>query len=263
MYIAAGSPYGLLSDMRLILHSTLASVILMAGMARAEALNVAVAANFLAPMKRISEAYEQKLGNKVVISHGSTGQLYTQIVNGAPYDLFFSADAERPQRLESEGLAEPGSRFTYALGVLALYGKKGGAVDYGVEALKKGGFRKIAIANPKSAPYGAAAKQVLEQLGLWEKYKHSLVTGENITQTYLFVKSGGADIGFVSLSDAKVASKAGGAFWIVDKSLYKPITQQAVLLKRATGKKQAREFMEFVRSAEIKALIAEYGYDIP
>lgn len=249
--------------MRLILHLALVSVILMAEAARAETLNVAVAANFLAPMKRIAEEYERKSGNKPVISHGSTGQLYTQILNGAPYDLFFAADAERPEKLETDGLAEPGSRFTYAFGVLALYGKKGGAADYGVEALKKGGFRKIAIANPKSAPYGAAAKQVLEKLGLWEKYKPSLVTGENITQTFLFVESGGADIGFVSLSDAKVSSKAGGGYWIVDKSLYKPITQQAVLLKRATGKNQAMEFMEFVRSAEIKALIAEYGYDIP
>lgn len=250
--------------MRLILHLALVSVILMAGVASAETLNVAVAANFLAPMKRIAEEYERKSGNKPVISHGSTGQLYTQILNGAPYDLFFAADAERPEKLETDGLAEPGSRFTYAFGVLAVYGKKGGAADYGVEALKKGGFRKIAIANPKSAPYGAAAKQVLEQMGLWERYKPSLVTGENITQTFLFVKSGGADIGFVSLADAKVSSKAGGgAFWIVDKSLYKPITQQAVSLKRAKGKKQAREFMEFVRSAEIKALIGEYGYDIP
>lgn len=249
--------------MRLIFHSTLASLILIAGMAHAEALSVAVASNFLVPMKRIAEAYERKSGNKAVISHGSTGQLYTQILNGAPYDLFFAADAERPGKLETEGLAEPGSRFTYALGVLAVYGKKEVAADYGIEALKKGGFRKVAIANPKSAPYGAAAKQVLEKLGLWEKYKHSLVTGENITQAFLFVESGGADIGFVSLSDAKASLKDGGAFWIVDKSLYKPIIQQAVLLKRATGKKQAREFMEFVRSAQINALVAEYGYDIP
>jgi molybdate transport system substrate-binding protein len=249
--------------MRLIFHPTLASVILLAGMASAETLNVAVGANFLATMKRIAEAYEQKSGYKAVISHGSTGQLYTQIVNGAPYDLFFAADAERPGKLEREGLAEVGSRFTYALGVLAVYGKKGVAADYGIEALKKGGFRKVAIANPKSAPYGAAAKQVLEKLGLWGKYEPSLVIGENITQTFLFVRSGGADIGFVSLSDAKVASKAGEAFWIVDKSLYNSITQQAVILKRATGKKRAREFMEFVRSPEIKALIAEYGYDLP
>lgn len=250
-------------DMRLIFHTTLVSVILMAGMARAGTLNVAVASNFLAPMKRIADAYERKSGVKPVISHGSTGQLYTQILNGAPYDLFFAADAQRPEKLETDGLAEPGSRFTYALGVLALCGNKGPAGDYGVESLKKGGFRKIAIANPKSAPYGAAAKQVLENLGLWEKYRGSLVTGENITQAFLFVKSGGADIGFVSLSDAKVASKAGGSFWIVDRSLYKPITQQAVMLKRATGKKEAAEFMEFVRSAEIKALIGEYGHDLP
>ncbi|MBF0633211.1 MAG: molybdate ABC transporter substrate-binding protein [Nitrospinae bacterium] len=249
--------------MRLIIDLALASVILMTGMARAETPNVAVASNFLAPMKRIVEKYEQKYGGKVIISHGSTGQIYTQISNGAPYDLFFSADAERPEKLEMEGMAESGSRFTYAIGVLALYGKKGGVADYGVETLKKGGFRKIAIANPKSAPYGAAAKQVLEKLGLWEKYKPSLVTGENVTQTFLFVKSGGADIGFVALSDAKVSEKADGGYWIVDKSLYKPISQQAVLLKRAIGNKRAKEFMEFVRSVEIKALIVEYGYDLP
>lgn len=235
----------------------------MAGMASAETLNVAVAANFIAPMKRIAEKYEQKSAHKVIISHGSTGQLYAQILNGAPYDLFFAADEKHPEKLELEGLAEPGYRFTYAIGVLTLYGKKGGVADYGVEALKKGGFRKIAIANSKSAPYGAAAKQVLEKLGLWKKLEPSLVIGENVTQTFLFVKSGGADIGFVSLSEAKASLKDEGAFCTVDKSLYKPIIQQAVLLRRAKDKKLPKEFMEFVRSVKNKELIAEYGYDLP
>ena len=218
---------------------------------------VAVAANFTEPAKEIAAAFTAKTGHTAVLSFGSTGQFYTQIKQEAPFAVLLAADAETPKKLEGEGLAVAGSRFTYAIGRLVLWGKGPGVVA-GEAALKGGAFEKLAIANPKLAPYGAAGVQVLAKLGLTEALAPKLVQGANIAQTFQFVDTGNAELGFVALS--QVIAKAGGTYWLVPESLYAPIRQDAVLLKKEADDAVAKAFLDFLKGPEALKVIEKYGY---
>jgi molybdate transport system substrate-binding protein len=213
--------------------------------------HVAVAANFAAPARELAQAF----AGKVILSTGSTGKLYAQIRNGAPFDVLLAADEETPRRLEAQKLAAPGSRFTYAVGRLALFSPRSSTV--GEELLRRQEFQRLAIANPKLAPYGAAAKQTLEKLGLWSALQGKLVQGENIAQTFQFVASGNADAGLVAAAQVK-GEKAS---WIVPERYHAPLAQDAVLLARGAENETARAFLAFLKSAPARQRIRSYGYE--
>lgn len=235
----------------------LSAALLMAQAARAgPVVRVAVAANFTAAMKRIAAGFERSTGDRVRVSFGSTGSLYAQIRNGAPFDLFLAADERRPRLLEREGSAVPGSRFTYAVGRLVLWSPQKNLVS-GDEVLKGTGFSHLAIANPKTAPYGAAAEQVLRRLDLWSKLQPRIVRGENIAQTYQFTATGNAQLGFVALSEAM---KSGGSRWNIPQSFYKPIRQQAVLLVHGKDNRAAHALLAYLKSAAGHRVIRSFGY---
>lgn len=224
-------------------------------------IRVAVASNFRPAMQVLAKRFEKQTGHQVVLIFGSTGKQYAQIKHGAPFDAFFSADSERPLLLEQEGIALPGSRFTYAVGKLVLWSPVAGYVDSTGDVLKTGEFRHLAIANPELAPYGLAAQQVLQARGLWDPLGSRLVRGENIAQTFQFVKSGNAELGFVAYAQIKHRRKpVRGSFWDVPAELYTPIEQQAVLLIEG---EPARAFMQFVQSWDALKIIAESGYAVP
>jgi len=234
-----------------------------AGAASAEDVQVAVAANFTAPMKAIAAAFEKDTGHKARLAFGSSGKFYAQIRNGAPFQVLLSADDETPARLEREGMAVPGTRFTYAVGRLALWSAQAGAVDGRGEVLRKGGYKHVAIANPKLAPYGAAAVEVMQRLGVVEAVRPKLVQGENIAQTHQFVASGNAELGFVALSQITRDGKlTGGSAWIVPGDLHTPIRQDAVILAAGKGNAAASALMAYLGSEKAKAVIRAYGYDI-
>lgn len=233
----------------------------LAGPAGAAEVKVAVAANFAEPAKAIAARFKARTGHDATLSFGSSGQFFTQIANGAPYGVFLSADRERPERAEAQGLAAPGSRFTYAVGRLVLYSKAPGFVDPRGDVLRQGRFEKIAIADPKTAPYGLAAMQTMRSLGLEGRLKGRLVQGASITQAYQFVDTGAAEIGFVALS--QVVNARRGSRWIVPSRLHAPIEQQAVLLRRGAGNAAARAFVAFLQGSEAKAIVRRYGYEIP
>jgi molybdate transport system substrate-binding protein len=228
---------------------------------RAGTAGVAVAANFAAPAKRLAEQFERRTGHRLRLSAGSTGKLYAQVRGGAPFDALLAADRETPARLERERLAVAGSRFTYAIGALALWSAQPGFVD-GAGVLRRGAFRHLAIANPKLAPYGAAARQAMEELGVWDALKDRVVQGENIAQTFQFVASGNAELGFVALSQLRERGSAGSA-WRVPSPLHAPLYQDAVLLARGADNAAARQFLEFLHGAQARQLIVAYGYDVP
>jgi molybdate transport system substrate-binding protein len=214
---------------------------------------VAVAANFASPAKKLAELFTQRTGQRLSLSSGSTGKFYAQIKSGAPFDALLSADEETPRRLEAEKLAVAGSRFTYAVGRLVLWSPKTDAV--GEPVLRAGRFSRLAIANPRLAPYGAAAKETLEKLGLWQRVQPKLVRGENIAQAYQFVSSGNADLGFVALSQL---TEAAGARWLVPEHFHAPLRQDAVLLRENTA---ARAFLDYLRSPPARERIRSYGYE--
>ena len=227
----------------------------------AETVHVAVAANFVEPLKNISAQFEKTTGNKVMVTSGATGKLYAQIKNGAPYDILLAADAKTPAKLESEDAIVPGSRFTYAIGKLALWSAKPGYVDNKGEILKTQPFRHIAIASPKLAPYGLAAEQTLEKMGLWQAMQAKIVQGENIGQTYQFVASGNAELGFVALSQIYKNGKVkSGSAWIVDTRDYQPIKQDAVLLTHGKNNAAAAALMKYLKSGESYKVLKSYGY---
>lgn len=231
------------------------------GLASAEPLRIAVASNFADIIKSIATQFEANTDHKVTLIFGSTGKHYAQIKNGAPFHAFFAADVRRPELLEKEGVALSGSRFTYAVGRIVLWSPQAGYVDPQASVLDRGDFRHLAIANPKHAPYGKAAQEVLQARGLWNQLSEHLVRGENISQTYHFVKSGNAQLGFVAYSQVKRPHQpVQGSLWEVPQALYTPIEQQAVLLKDNEG---ARAFLSFVRSKEALKIMHDYGYDIP
>lgn len=245
------------------LHAALLLSILpfAAGNVTAGEVRVAVASNFSATINEIAERFEKQTGHRVVLISGSTGKQYAQIKNGAPFDIFFAADVARPKRLEDEGAAMPGSRFTYAVGKIVLWSPQEGLVDGAGEVLECGGFKRLALANPRLAPYGKAAREVLEARGLWMSLEADAVRGENIGQTFQFVRSGNAELGFVALSQLKRPGQSiEGSFWEVPQSLYTPIEQQAVLLRESNI---ARSFLRFIQDEESLALIRSYGYGTP
>ncbi len=225
--------------------------------------SVAVASNFTAPMKVIAQAFERDTGHKVILSFGATGQFYAQIKNGAPFAVLLAADDETPARLEREGVAVTGTRFTYATGKLVLWSKKADLVDDKGEILKTGKFDKLALANPKLAPYGAAALQVLEKLSLTKQLGPKLVEASNIGQTFQFVSSGNAALGFVALSQVFENGKLKeGSGWVVPSNLYSPIKQDAVLLTSGKANLVAQALLHYLRSDKAKAIIVSFGYDL-
>lgn len=232
--------------------------------AHAVTLKLAVASNALKAMDEIGARFAKQTGNQVLISAGSTSKLYTQIINGAPFDLFFAANVREPRRLEQGGLVVPGSRFTYAIGKLALYSKNPAGIGRdGVAYLRGGSYQRLAIANPRIAPYGHAAQEVLQALGLWPGITHKLVRGQNIGQAFQFTVTGNTDAGFVAWSDVKQLGAHSGSSWLVPQTLYSPLQQQAVILKRCVSIKVAQEFVRFLRSKAIgKLLEAKYGYGV-
>lgn len=230
----------------------------------AEPLHVAVASNFTAPMEQIAEAFEAETGHVLALSSGASGKFFAQISNGAPFGVFFSADQAKPQRLEEEGLAVAGTRFTYAVGALALWSADEALVDSEGTILKQGRFERLALANPRLAPYGAAAVEVLNALGLAASTRQRWVMGENISQTYQFVHSGAAPLGLVALSQVTADGQVGrGSAWIVPEALYQPIRQDAVLLRVAEDNPVARQLLAFVRGPTARRLIESYGYRLP
>ena len=229
----------------------------------AEEIRLAVASNFLGPIQEIAQAFEQSSGHRLRISSGSTGKLYAQIVNGAPFDLFLAANSREPQRLEEEKYSQPGSRYTYALGVLALWvpdTASNSAVD-ALSALVASDAKRVAIANPRTAPYGEAAKAVLTAWGQWHELRGRILRGENIAQAYQFVASGNAGAGFVALSQLLNPQQLpAGQYWRIDERLYPPIRQQLVLLKRAAEKPAAMQFWRYLRSSQVRQQIVAFGY---
>lgn len=227
----------------------------------AKDIQVAVAANFTAPMKQIAQQFEKTSGYKVSLAFGSSGKFFAQIQNGAPYEIFLSADQAKPIAMEKAGLMVPGSRFTYAIGTLALWSPKAGVVKDGGEPLQSGQFNKLSLANPKLAPYGLAATQTLEKMHLTAATRAKWVQGENISQTYQFVASGNADIGFVALSQIMSNGKiSSGSSWLVPSEYYSPIRQDAVLLKAGADDAGAKALLSYLQSDAARAIIHAYGY---
>ncbi len=220
--------------------------------------SAAVAANFAGAMTIIAREFETASGHEVTLSFGSSGKFFAQIKNGAPYDVFFSADQVKPRALQQAGLVVPGSRFTYAIGALALWSANATLIDARAQVLKQGHFKRLAIANPTLAPYGVAAMQVLHNLGIAAATHDKLVRGENVAQAYQFAHSGNAELGFVALS--QVWHEREGSHWIVPPHLYAPIRQDAVLLRRAENNRAARALLRFARSDRVKRLLASRGY---
>lgn len=242
----------------------LSLLMLMWGMTPVQAadVTVAVAANFTAPMQRIAQLFEQDTGHKALLSIGSTGNFYAQIKNGAPFDVLLAADDETPARLEKEGLAVTASRFTYAVGKLVLWSKRAGFVDDKGAVLRAGNFQRLAVANPKLAPYGVAAAEVLTQMGVMPAVLPRLVQGDNIAQAYQFVFTENAQLGFVAMSQVMLEGKLSqGSVWVVPTHLYTPIRQDAVLLAKGRNIGAAQALMTYLRSDKAQAVIRAYGYD--
>ena len=218
---------------------------------------MAVAANFAAPMQRIAAAFETDTGHRAKIAVGATGAFYTQIRNGAPFDVLLAADDETPARIEADALAVKGSRFTYAVGRLALWSAKPGVVDDHGEVLKREDLDRIAIANPKLAPYGKAAVETMQKLGVYERLKPRIVQAENIGQAFQFVATGNAPIGFVALSQV---TQAKGSKWIVPDDLHAPLRQDAVLLAHGKNNEAATALMRYLKGDKARGIIRAYGY---
>jgi len=231
------------------------------GAVQAAEVQVAVAANFTAPIQAMTADFEKDTGHKLVAAFGATGQFYTHTSNGAPFEVFLAADDTTPAKLESEGNTVKGSRFTYAVGTLALWSAKDGYVDDQGQVLRHDGFQHLSIANPKAAPYGLAATQVLDKLGLAAQVKSKLVEGQNISQAYQFISTGNAELGFVALSqiykDGKLTS---GSAWIVPAELHDPIRQDAVILDKGKDNPAAAALMDYLKGPKAAAILQAYGY---
>ena len=242
---------------------TLTAALALSAAAQAEVVQIAVAANFTAPARALAEIFARTTGHEAKLSFGATGAFYTQIKNGAPFEVFLSADDTTPQKLESEGATVKGSRFTYAVGTLALWSAKEGYVDAKGDVLKKNQFKHLSIANPKTAPYGLAATQLLAREGLSDQVKDKLVEGQNITQAYQFVSTGNAELGFVALSQIyKDGKVTGGSAWIVPASLHDPIKQDAVILNKGKDSAAAKALVDYLKGPKAAAVIQSYGYEL-
>ena len=231
--------------------------------AQAAEVSVAVAANFAAPMQQIAAEFEKETGHKVLTSTGATGKFYAQIQNGAPFEVLLSADDETPAKLVKEGAAISGSQFTYAIGKLVLWSAKPGFVDDAGEVLKKGGFKHVALANPKLAPYGAAAVDTMKALGVYDALQPKFVQGENIAQTHQFVVTGNAELGFVALSQVLKGGNIDGSAWIIPGNLYNPIRQDAVLLAKGKDRSAAIALLNFLKGEAAQTVIKSFGYALP
>lgn len=230
--------------------------------AQAEQALVAVAANFVPPFREVAMEFEKSTGHTLQVTSGSSGNFYSQIKNGAPFDVFVSADTERPRLLEEEGLGVKDSRVTYAVGRLALWSLTPSLVK-GADTLNSQHFKHLAIANPKTAPYGAAAMQTMQKLGVWDNLQPRIVTGENLGQTMGFIESGNAELGFVALSQVLDPKRKGkGARWDVPAELHEPIKQDMILLTKGKDNPAARALMEFMGGPQAKAVIGRYGYEL-
>lgn len=227
----------------------------------AEEVTVAVAANFTGPMQVIAPLFERDTGHKAKVSYGATGGFFAQINNGAPFEILLSADDETPAKLVKSGQGVAGSTFTYAIGKLVLWSATPNLVDAKGEILKKGGFKHVSIANPKTAPYGTAAIQALTKLGLLDSIKPLFVQGDNITQTYQFAATGAAELGFVAYSQVIKNDKIGsGSGWVVPGELYDPIRQDAVLLAKGKSNPAALALLDYLKGEKAQAVIKSFGY---
>lgn len=229
--------------------------------AQAAEVAVAVAANFTAPMQKIAAAFEQDTGHKARLSFGATGKFYAQIANGAPFGVLLAADATTPEKIARAGLGDGATRFTYAIGQLVLWSKQPGYVDAEGKVLARSDWQHIAIANPKLAPYGQAAMQTLDKLGLTAQVQPRVVTGENIGQTYQFAASGNAQLGFVALSQVMEGGRLReGSAWVVPAGMHEPIRQDAIVLRPGQGNEAAVALMQYLRGDKARAIIRTYGY---
>jgi molybdate transport system substrate-binding protein len=249
-------------------HTTRALTILMLAViahstAVAAEAQVAVAANFAEPIKAIAAVLQKTTGHTLKVTLGATGKLYVQIQNGAPFDVLLSADTATPEKLEKEGLGQPGSRFTYATGKLVLWSADAKRVDAKGDVLKAANLGKVSYANPKAAPYGAATVQVMDKLGLTAALTPKLVQGESIGQTFTFAATGNADVGFVAMSQVLQGGKMkSGSMWVVPQNLYDPIRQDAVVMQKSANNEAAQALMKLLKSPNIKDLIRSYGYEL-
>jgi molybdate transport system substrate-binding protein len=232
-------------------------------LAYADEANIAVAANFTGVTKKLVPLFEKATGHQLKVSFGSTGKLYAQIQHGAPFDVFLAADTKRPIKAEQQGLSVPGSRFVYAQGQLALWSASHALFESGDKYLVAGNFKHVALANPKTAPYGSAAVQVMQQLGLYSTLKAKLVQGDSIAQTFQFVATGNAEIGFIAYSQIKGWQGAAGSHWLIPAEYYDPIAQAAVLLKKGKSNTAAKDFLKFLQfDPAALMLIREFGYRV-
>lgn len=239
------------------------AVVTCLGTAHAGEVQVAVAANFAGPMEKLAAQFQKDTGHKAVVASGATGKFYAQIRNGAPFEVLLSADDETPARLEAEGHAVAKSRFTYAVGRLVLWSAKANYVDAAGAVLKTGDFTHLAIANPKTAPYGAAAVAVIDKLGLTARLQPRLVQGENIAQAFQFASTGNAELGFVAQAQVwRDGRFTAGSGWIVPASMHAPIRQDAALLTRGAKNPAAQALLDYLRTDKAKALIRDYGYEV-
>lgn len=245
-----------------LVSSLLSGLLLLATSARADEIPVAVAANFTAPFNKIAAEFEKETGHKVIASFGSTGKFYAQIRNGAPFEILLAADDETPAKLVKDNAAVAGSPFSYAIGKLVLWSAKPAVVDARGEVLRRGGFDHIALADPRLAPYGAAAVEAMKKLGVYDSLAPKVVTGETIAQAYQFVSSGNSLLGFVALSQVLKDGQIAGSAWIVPADLYTPIRQDAVLLNAGKDKAGPVALLKYLQGAKAQAVIKSYGYEL-
>lgn len=231
----------------------------------ADSLNVAVASNFINPARILAARFSSASGHQINLSAGSTAKLYTQIINGAPFDIFLAANAREPRRLEQQGHAVAATRFTYAIGRLALWSADQHRIKGDCGDILQGlGFQRLAIANPRVAPYGQQARNVLDNLAIYDTVAERLIVGENVGQAFRFVSSKNAQLGIVSLSQIKdPRNPIAGSHCLIAADLHEPLEQQAIVLQRARNKALATAFMQFLASQDARDLIRRYGYIIP
>ncbi len=247
---------------KLLIQTSLIGLTLFGSFAQADEVRIAVAANFTDATRVIAPMFEKATGHTTKISYGSTGKLYSQIEHGAPFDVFLAADTIRPAKAEEEGLAVPETRFVYAKGKLVLWSATPGLFQSGQEFLKANNFDHVAIANPKTAPYGFGASQVMQHLGIWESLQPKLVQGDSIAQTFQFVATGNAEIGFVALAQIKGWKGDAGSSWVIPSEFYDAIDQSAVLLKNGETNPAAKAYLEFLKSDAARKVIEQFGYGL-
>lgn len=263
-HLSIGSMVGRCVTGCMLLVGVLSAMLLGAlpSQACAAAVTVAVASNFAPTLQLMAPMFEGDTGHVLRVISGATGKFHTQIRAGAPFDVLLAADEDTPRKLEAEGWAVPGQRFTYARGKLVLWSSRPGVVDDRGEVLRQVGFARLAMANPRVSPYGAAAQEALIRLGVRDKVAGRIVQGESIAQAFQFVSTGNADLGFVALSQVIAPDQpASGSWWVVPTSLYRPLQQDAVLLKRGQGNAAARALMDYLRGDKARTLIRAHGYE--